>query len=181
MKAEKFVKNLKRRFAKFQRMVFEGQIEEPTTESIIDEIEALTEQIDRRIERHRGRPFGPSSLIKERNKDFLNECRRLVRKNPLNLNLRDVARQAARNEAPRFYVEYDRARLMIGRIRRGDRLCEMSMENRCKWLTIARLTDQIEVDKRMATSDALYYVLKHCKAPSYFLSPRGAERILYDN
>ncbi len=122
-------------------------------------------------------------LSRQRHRDFLAACRRVVASQPkgtVPLTVSEVARLASQSPAPSYYVSFDYAMRMFHRIKRqGSSGVEGPMD-KC-WQEIAdRVTAMVEQSHgKLNFRQAMARVLARGSASSFFLSPATARRLYH--
>lgn len=121
-----------------------------------------------------------SSLLLQRQRDFLRTCDSIIAKTAPGTpgrDIRTIARQALRTQAPGYYVEFEYARKVLYTYFSRGTLPAGSQSNRAMWMELIE-----RVNARHARgwniSDALNHVLCEGRASQYFIAESTACRQL---
>lgn len=120
----------------------------------------------------------PSRLPAERRRDFVRLCRLIFRRSTRPMTQREIVAEALTHEAPGYYVDYDYALNVVGKVKDMPREV-LARYSRGKWLEIAdRCRAEMESGRAANLPVALALVLSSGHASGFFLSPVTALRLL---
>ena len=120
----------------------------------------------------------PTRFAAERSRDFVRLCRLIFRRSRVALSQREIIGAALAHEAPGYYVDYDYALRVVGKVMAMPP-ATVARYGRGKWLEIAtRCRAELEAGRADTLSGALALVLSAGRASSFFISPATALRIL---
>lgn len=114
-------------------------------------------------------------LIKQRNSDFIALCNRLIYESapePRFPTVDTIIRRAVRHEAPRYYVDIDNAvEILNNLVKNGCKTGENATPRMRMWFEILRRVNNLGgIKGNRIRRPILAYVLKNCKASSFFIS-----------
>ncbi|MCI9042928.1 MAG: hypothetical protein HFJ93_03325 [Muribaculaceae bacterium] len=120
----------------------------------------------------------PTRFAAERSRDFVRLCRLIFRRSRVAMSQREIIGAALAHEAPGYYVDYDYALRVVGKVMAMPP-ATVARYGRGKWLEIAtRCRAELEAGRADTLSGALALVLSAGRASSFFISPATALRIL---
>lgn len=117
-------------------------------------------------------------MIERRNRDLLRAARAIYAASPVPMSQQELAAQAARSQAPCYYVTYDYALRVLSRMRRGGRpdgdelRQRMYAEMEAKAAEIQRRRPQATLGQAVAS------VLAECRASAFFVKGKTVENLM---
>lgn len=116
-------------------------------------------------------------LFAEREHDFIAACRGVMAARPGAItSLRQLAVEALKCQAPRYYVDIDYAYRVAQRIRRGDAI--FRPEGQLMWSEIMEKVAARIVERRLSLIKAITEVIVDESASGFFMAPSTALRHL---
>lgn len=119
------------------------------------------------------------SLIETRNRHFLETCRQIILDLPAGreINLAEVAAQAAASPAPHYYCTFTYALRMLRLLRHG-RLPLRNDRRRLLWEELNVKTGIVMARRGCRLPEALANVLATHSASQFFIAPETALRLV---
>ncbi len=119
------------------------------------------------------------SLIETRNRHFLAACRAIISSLPAGceINLTQVAEQAAHSPAPAYYCTFTYAMRMVRLLRHG-RLPLRNDRRRMLWEELNVKTAILQARRRCRLPEAMASVLASSGASQFFIAPSTALRLV---
>lgn len=120
-------------------------------------------------------------LTRQRYSDLYNVCRKLIMSAEHSFsNAKDVARMAVTHPAPRYYINSETAVRRISQLRRGIKSTWSSSEQTRQWIAFNNDVTRLQKQRNLTLVDAVEQALQELPAPSFFIKPSTAERVIYE-